>query len=98
MEPDNRTIHGFYHSEAMCNYSAHFTNKSMSYALSTDGGLHWAKPNHPANVLLRSAPRNFSSACAHCTAEGDATVVADGEYLYMHFMEWNGWVTSAACR
>ena len=37
MEPDNRTIHGFYHSEAMCNYSAHFTNKSMSYALSTDG-------------------------------------------------------------
>ena len=37
VEPDNRTIHGFYHSEAMCNYSAHFTNKSMSYALSTDG-------------------------------------------------------------
>ena len=98
VEPDNRTIHGFYHSEAMCNYSAHFTNKSMSYALSTDGGLHWAKPNHPANVLLRSASRNFSSACAHCTAEGDATVVADGEYIYMHFMEWNGWVSTAACR
>ena len=25
-------------------------------------------------------------------------MVADGEYLYMHFMEWNGWVTSTSRR
>ena len=96
VEDDNLTVHGWYHSEAMCNYSGGFTNKSMSYAKSTDGGLHFSKPAHPENVILRSPPHNISTSCEHCTDEGDATIVKDGDWLYMHFMEWHGWHIDAA--
>eukprot|EP00927_Polykrikos_kofoidii_P076891 TRINITY_DN73902_c0_g1_i1.p1 TRINITY_DN73902_c0_g1~~TRINITY_DN73902_c0_g1_i1.p1 ORF type:complete len:538 (+),score=89.71 TRINITY_DN73902_c0_g1_i1:63-1676(+) len=88
VEDNNLTVHGFYHSEAMCNYSGDFTNKTMSYAVSKDGGLTWSKPGHPKNVILRSPSGNIS--CSHCTNEGDATVVRHGQWLYMHFMDWNG--------
>lgn len=95
VEEDNQTLHGWYHSEAMCNYSGGFTNKSMSYAKSTDGGMTWEKPGHPQNIVLRSPSHNISVDCEHCTDEGDATVVRDGDWLYMHFMEWNGWNADA---
>ena len=51
--PDGR-VAGFYHEEYHCNYSHNgFTNKSIAYALSEDGGLTYTKVGWPNNQIIQ---------------------------------------------
>ena len=86
-------LHGFYHEEWMCDYARNsFTNKSIAYAMSTNGGLNWTKPGHPDNAII--LPPFGNTTIVHQTGEGDhGVVVADDGYMYMLFMEWDGWPT-----
>lgn len=78
-------VHGFFHQEWQCNYTRGFTNKSIGYAISYDGGLSFT-PSGPNVQII--AGNNFSTAQA--CGEGDHGVVRVGDYLYLYYMEWNG--------
>jgi hypothetical protein len=85
--------HAFYHQEWNCDYAkGGYTNKSIAYAVSTDGGLTFAPqpmpgPGNPgANQII--AGNNFSS--THQTGEGDHSVFQLGDFLYLFFIEWDG--------
>jgi hypothetical protein len=80
-------VHAFFHQEWRCDYAQNlYTNKSIGYALSTDGGLTFAPL--PEQII---AGRNFSAAArASQCGEGDHGVLQLGEYLYLFFLEWDG--------
>lgn len=88
------TVHGYFHQEWHCDYAdGLYTNKSVAYALSTDGGRTFVpspapSPENPAaNQLIAGA--NFSA--AHQTGEGDHQVLqVDDEWLHLYFAEWDG--------
>lgn len=82
-------VHGFYHEEWQCDYArGFFTNKSIAYAVSCDGGLTFTKPGHPGNAIIEAA--NFSS--SHQCGDGDHGAVQFGaDFLYLYFLEWDGW-------
>jgi hypothetical protein len=88
VDPSNESvIAGFYHEEWNCDYSNNFfTNKSVAFALSTDGGITFSKPYFPSNAII--LPANSTS--AHQTGEGDHGTVAVGAFLYLFFTEWDG--------
>jgi hypothetical protein len=89
-ESNSSVVHGFYHEEWKCNYSDNFfTNKSIAYALSTDGGHTFTKPNHPNNAIIVPAVGNTTS--LHQTGEGDHGAVRFGEWLMLWFREWDGY-------
>jgi hypothetical protein len=79
-------VHGFFHQEWDCDYAHNlYTNKSIGYALSTDGGLTFVPQ---AAQLI--AGRNFSAASrASQCGEGDHGVLQLGSYLYLYFLEWD---------
>jgi hypothetical protein len=87
-------VHGFFHQEWHCDYAdGLYTNKSVGYARSTDGGrtfFPWPQPtdsNPAANQLI--AGSNFSS--SHQTGEGDQQVLQVNEdWLFLYFAEWDG--------
>lgn len=86
-------VHGYYHQEWHCNYADQlYTNKSVAYAVSHDGGHTFLPspapgPSNPgANQIIAGA--NFSA--THQTGEGDHTVVRVGDWLYLYFIEWDG--------
>jgi hypothetical protein len=85
-------VHGFFHQEWSCDYAHNlYTNKSIAYARSEDGGLHFA-PWSPSGAVGPAADQiiagsNFST--SHQCGEGDHGVVRVGEYLYMLFREWD---------
>eukprot|EP00045_Choanoeca_perplexa_P010470 m.105914 g.105914 ORF g.105914 m.105914 type:complete len:468 (+) comp15294_c0_seq14:3-1406(+) len=82
-------VRGYYHEEWNCNYSDHsFTNKSVAYAESHDGGLTFSKPNYPSNTII--LPPRGNTTRRHQTGEGDHTVVVRGDYMYLYFFEWDG--------
>jgi hypothetical protein len=78
-------VHGFFHQEWRCDYAHNlYTNKSIGYALSTDGGLTFA----PAQQQI-IAGRNFSAAArASQCGEGDHGVVRDGDFLFRAAFDW----------
>jgi len=66
-------VHGYAHQEWQCDYAHNFqTNKSIGYAVSTDGGATFTKPGHPHNAIITSP----NTTTAHQTGEGDHGVVA----------------------
>ena len=76
--------------EWRCDYAdALYTNKSVGYAVSEDGGLTFraATGANPSYGQLIASP---NSTTAHQTGEGDHGVVRIGEYLYMLFIDWDG--------
>eukprot|EP01084_Bolivina_argentea_P138538 243854_1 len=82
-------VHGFYHEEWKCDYAHNlYTNKSIAYALSTNGGLSFTKPNYPNNQII--SPPN--STTQHTTGEGDHQIaVINSSTLYLYFMEFDGY-------
>ena len=83
----------FYSQEWHCDYANNeYTNKSVAYARSTDGGLTFAPAPAPdganpaANQLLAGA----NTSTAHQTGEGDHGVVRVGDFLYMFALNWDG--------
>ena len=65
-------VRGYYHQEWNCNYSDHsFTNKSVAYAESHDGGRSFQKPDYPSNSIILPPRGNTTS--RHQTGEGDHT-------------------------
>eukprot|EP01084_Bolivina_argentea_P202325 345713_1 len=80
-------VHGFYHEEWQCDYAYNFyTNKSIAYAISTDGGLSFIKPNYPNNIIISGA----NTSTKHTTGEGDHQVaIVNNSILYLYFMENN---------
>ena len=86
-EPNTSTVHAYFHQEWQCDY-AHdlYTNKSIGYAVSQDGGRTFTPST--AQII---AGKNFSASTerkSEC-GEGDHGVVALGEYLYLFFIEWD---------
>ncbi len=62
-----------------------FTNKSIGYAMSTDGGRTFAPS--PLQII---AGANFSASARRSQCgEGDHGVVRLGDYLYLFFIEWD---------
>lgn len=94
------TLAGFYHEEWRCNYSDNFyTNKSIGYALSLDGGSTFTRPGHPDNVIIAAPIGNTTT--VHQTGEGDHGVVRWSDWLLMFFTDWDGFhgaVTIATAR
>ena len=82
-------VYGFYHEEWKCDYSDNsYTNKSIAYAISYDGGITFTKPNYPNNQII-IAPNTTSD---HQTGEGDHQVaIVNNTWLYLYFTEWDGW-------
>lgn len=81
-------VHAFYHQEWNCDYSRDsFTNKSIGYAVSVDGGKTFTPFPDSNNQIIAGA--NFTT--EHQTGEGDHGVVQVGDYLYLFFTEWDGW-------
>ena len=79
-------VHGYFHQEWRCNYThGGYTNKSVGYAVSHDGGLTFTPSGPNAQII---AGNNFS-ASQQC-GEGDHGVVRVDDYLYLYFMEWDG--------
>lgn len=77
-------VRGFYHEEAGCDYArAFYTNKSIGFALSTDGGRHFTKHG----VIISPPPGNTTT--THQTGEGDHGVAVVGDALYLYFREWD---------
>ena len=85
-EADGATVHGFFHQEWNCDYAHNlFTNKSIGYALSTDGGRTFAPS--PLQVV---AGANFSASQRRSQCgEGDHGVARLGDWLYLFFIEWD---------
>jgi hypothetical protein len=88
VNPSNASeVFGFYHEEWACDYANNFfTNKSIAFALSQDGGQTFTKPNYPNNAII--LPANWTA--SHQTGEGDHGVVLVDNYLYLFFTEWDG--------
>ena len=81
---DSGVMHGYFHQEWHCDYAHElYTNKSIAYAFSKDGGLTFEEV--PDSQIISG--NNFST--AHATGEGDHGVVRLGEWLYLYFIEWD---------
>ena len=87
VDPANASVvHGFFHQEWHCDYAMGlYTNKSVGYARSEDGGLTFAPAGENVQLI---AGNNFSST-RQC-GEGDHGVVRLGDFLYLFFIEWDG--------
>ncbi|CUG48167.1 membrane-associated protein, putative [Bodo saltans] len=81
-------VYAFYHQEWNCDYARDsFTNKSVGYAMSVDGGKSFSPYPDANNQMIAGA--NFTT--THQTGEGDHGVVRVGNWLYLFFTEWGGW-------
>eukprot|EP00051_Salpingoeca_urceolata_P018305 m.256157 g.256157 ORF g.256157 m.256157 type:complete len:562 (+) comp19169_c0_seq6:1177-2862(+) len=92
-DPPNM-VRGFYHEEWECDYAHNaFTNKSIAYAESTDGGKTFVKVGHPHNQVILPPLGNTTATAAagQQIGEGDHGVVHDpvSGYLYLFFTEWD---------
>lgn len=92
-DPPGR-VHGFYHEEYHCDYAHNlFTNKSIAYAESLDGGVSFTKTGWPHNQIIQPPPGNTTSTAARGqqVGEGDHSVVVAEEspWLYLFFVEWD---------
>jgi hypothetical protein len=89
---DNSTIHAFYHQEWKCDYSdGGYTNKSVAYAVSTDGGRTFVPTPAPSadDPAANQIIAGWNTTSVHQTGEGDHGVVLLGDYLYLFFIEWD---------
>ena len=85
-------VRGFYHEETDCDYARNgFTNKSIAYAESTDGGLSFTKTGWPHNQIIRPTGANTTATAARGqqVGEGDHSVVVVGGWLLLFFYEWD---------
>eukprot|EP00730_Choanoeca_flexa_P020071 TRINITY_DN9811_c0_g1_i2.p1 TRINITY_DN9811_c0_g1~~TRINITY_DN9811_c0_g1_i2.p1 ORF type:complete len:385 (+),score=49.37 TRINITY_DN9811_c0_g1_i2:20-1174(+) len=83
-------VRGYYHQEWNCHYSDNsFTNKSVAYAESHDGGRTFIKPGYPNNTII--LPPRGNTTRQHQTGQGDHTVVVKGDYMYLYFLDWDGY-------
>lgn len=79
-------VHGFFHQEWHCDYAAGlYTNKSVGYARSDDGGATFTPAGARTQLI---AGNNFST--THQCGEGDHGVVRLGDWLYLFYVEWDG--------
>ena len=84
-------IHGYYHSEdASLDIPDDWNNqKSISYAVSDDGGASWTKPDYPNNQIITKDPTVTGSYA------GDPDVKVFGNYLYIIYGSGNGTLSLA---
>eukprot|EP00035_Acanthoeca_spectabilis_P033455 m.23724 g.23724 ORF g.23724 m.23724 type:complete len:539 (+) comp5990_c0_seq2:83-1699(+) len=87
-------VRGFYHEEFHCDYAHNsFTNKSIAYAVSEDGGLTFTKVGWPHNQIILPPEGNTTatSARGQQVGEGDHAVVVppDSPWIYLFFREWD---------
>ena len=84
---DAAIVHGYYHEEWQCNYSRHgYTNKSIGYARSTDGGRSFAKLGVDSSIIT---PPLGNTTTEHQTGEGDHGVARFGDELLLYFRQWD---------
>ena len=85
-------VRAWYHEEYRCNYTHNgYTNKSVAYAESRDGGLSFEKIGWPHNAIIQASGANTSATAARGqqVGEGDHSVVAAGAWLWLFFREWD---------
>jgi len=91
--PDG-TVLGFYHAETACTYSLNGqTRKSGGYAVSTDGGKTFSKPNYPNNKLCDTKSPIISGIPS---GEGDISVIVRDGYYYLFFNDVEDYHTGIA--
>ena len=93
VDPLNSSIvHGFFHQEWKCDYANNeYTNKSIGYAFSEDGGLTFTPFPSPSNITpgLDQIIAGYNTTNKHQTGEGDHSVTRIGNYLYLLFIDWD---------
>jgi hypothetical protein len=85
-------VHGFFHQEWHCDYANNeYTNKSIGYARSEDGGLTFSPYPTPSdsNPGVDQIIAGFNTTTRHQTGEGDHGVVRVGNFLYLLFINWD---------
>ena len=85
-------VRGWYHEEFKCNYTHNgYTNKSVAYAESQDGGLTLEKKGWPHNQIIQANGANTTATAARGqqVGEGDHSVVVVGPWIYLFFREWD---------
>ena len=85
-------VRGFYHEEWKCNYTNNgFTNKSIAYAESHDGGLTFVKKGWPDNQIILPSLGNTTQrgSRGQQIGEGDHSVVTVGKWIWLFFTEWD---------
>jgi len=82
-------VNGWYHAESESCTSAAYNVKSIGYAVSTNSGNTFTKPNYPNNqVVYSSAPTPTSGTGGN----GDHTVVSgDDGYYYLYYIDWDNY-------
>jgi hypothetical protein len=90
-DPPGR-VRGWYHEEWRCDY-AHkgYTNKSVAYAESQDGGVTFEKKGWPHNQIIQASGANTTATAARGqqVGEGDHSVAVVGPWIYLFFHEWD---------
>lgn len=87
-DDDPLLVRGWYHEEWECDYARNsYTNKSVAYAESHDGGSTFTKVGWPHNQVILPPAGNTTT--AHQTGEGDHGVACNGQYCYLWFREWD---------
>lgn len=85
-------VRGWYHEEFKCDYAHNlYTNKSIAYAESHDGGLSFKKQGWPHNQIIQANGANTTATAARGqqVGEGDHSIVVVGSWLYLFFLEWD---------
>lgn len=93
VEPSNKSVvHGFFHQEWHCDYANNeYTNKSVGYARSDDGGISFKPFPTPSDNLpgLDQIISGYNTSTLHQTGEGDHGVVRIGDFLHLLFINWD---------
>lgn len=85
-------VRGWYHEEFKCDYAHNlYTNKSIAYAESHDGGVSFYKEQWPRNQIIQASGANTTATAARGqqVGEGDHSVVVVDSWLYLFFLEWD---------
>jgi hypothetical protein len=90
---DAGKVLGFYHAETACTYAGGQTRKSGGYAVSSDGGRTFTKPDYPLNKLVDTSTPIIPGIP---TGEGDFSIILRGDYYYMFFANVEDYHTGVA--
>ena len=85
-------VRAWYHEEFKCDYAHNlYTNKSIAYAESHDGGLSFKKQGWPHNQIIQANGANTTATAARGqqVGEGDHSIVVVGSWMYLFFLEWD---------
>lgn len=88
---------GLYHAERSCNYyNGNQSLASVGYAVSTDRGYTFEKPDYPNNVVLEGYDTDNSQGGFRGLAGGFTVALSDSYYTYFTELTAEGWFPGLA--